>query len=61
MNKAMKKQKPKEPGRIVSLRINAHTTILIPEEKATPEYAEAYRTRCHLANQPEYTAKEAML
>ena len=57
----MKKQKPKEQGRIVSLRINAHTTIFVPEEKATPEYAEAYRTRCHLANQPEYTAKEAAL
>ncbi len=35
------KAKPK----LVSLRIDSHTVIMVPPEKATPEYAEQYREK----------------
>jgi hypothetical protein len=35
--------KPK--GQLVSLRIDHHTVIMVPPDKATPEYAEQYRER----------------
>ena len=40
--------KPK--GQLVSLRIDHHTVIMVPPEKATPEYAEHYREK--LKSQP---------
>ena len=36
-------RKPK--AKLVSLRIDSHTVIMVPPEKATPEYAEQYRER----------------
>ena len=31
--------------KLVSLRIDSHTVIMVPPEKATPEYAEQYREK----------------
>lgn len=36
-------RKPK--AKLVSLRIDSHTVIMVPPEKATPEYAEQYREK----------------
>lgn len=38
-------RKPKPKPKLVSLRIDSHTVIMVPPEKATPEYAEQYREK----------------
>lgn len=43
--KAAKPLQPRKAKTLVSLRIDAHTCILVPREKATPEYAEKYRQK----------------
>lgn len=43
--------KPKES--LVNLRIDSHTVIMVPLEKATPEYAEQYRQKL-LKNSRKY-------
>ena len=41
--KGPRNTKPKQ--KLVSLRIDSHTVIMVPPEKATPEYAEQYREK----------------
>lgn len=43
----------KEPPKLVPLRIDSHTVILVKPEKATPEYAEHYRQKL-LKNSRKY-------
>jgi len=50
LSRRWKAEKPKlikqrKRKAVVSLRIDAHTCILVPPEKATPEYAEKYRQK----------------
>ena len=50
--------KPRKPTKrsqktLVSLRIDSHTCILVPPDKATPEYAEQYRQKL-LKNSRKY-------
>ena len=56
--KSEDRPKPRKPTKhsqkaLVSLRIDRHTCILVPPDKATPEYAEHYREKL-LKNSRKY-------
>ena len=46
-------KKTEKASALVSLRIDSHTVIMVPPEKATPEYAEYYREKLR-KNQKRY-------
>lgn len=52
-----RKMKQKKERKLVPLRIDSKTIIYVPEEKATPEYAEAWRVRHETDARYRSTAK----